>query len=142
MLFVSLAIKMMADDLNECNHKGVMMRFTKEQRLLKPDEFGRVFDDPTKKIHSTHFMLFVKTGQTQPRLGLAITKKKLKLAVVRNRLKRLTREHFRQNAPCLSAIDVVLIVKKGYPKHTDPNAELSQLFAQLTALYPCVRDDC
>lgn len=113
------------------------MRLTKQQRLLKPDEFKRVFDNPIKKIHSAHFMLFVQSGQTVPRLGLAITKKKLKLAVMRNHLKRLTREHFRQSAPHLSAIDVVLIVKQGYPKHTDPNAELAQLFGQLTALYPC-----
>lgn len=110
--------------------------FCKQQRLLKPAEFQRVFDNPIKKIHSQHLLAFVQTGQHRPRLGLAITKKKLKLAVMRNQLKRLTREHFRLNAHKLGAVDVVLIVKVGYAKGTDLHAELEEIFAKLITLYP------
>lgn len=111
--------------------------FGKNQRLLKPDEFKRVFDEPIKKIHSEHLLLFVQTGQLpHARLGLAITKKKLKLAVMRNRLKRLSREYFRQHANQMGAVDVVLIVKKNYTKDTDLHPELGQIFDKLTTLYP------
>lgn len=110
--------------------------FTKSQRLLTPDEFKRVFDKPIKKIHSEHLLLFVQTGQRHARLGLAITKKKLKKAVMRNRLKRLVREYFRLNSPNIGAVDVVLIVKKGYAKDVDLHVELAQIFNKLIALYP------
>ena len=113
--------------------------FTKAQRLLSPNDFKRVFDNPIKKIHAEHLLLFVQTDipeQTPARLGLAITKKKVKLAVMRNRLKRLTREHFRHTAPTLGAVDVVLIVKKNYTKETDLHGELTHIFEKLAMLFP------
>lgn len=88
--------------------------FDKSKRLLNPSEFKAVFDTPVKKIHSTHFLLFVgKSEQTHARLGLAITKKKLKKAVDRNLVKRHAREIFRLKNNELPAIDCVLIVKSG-----------------------------
>lgn len=108
--------------------------FAKAWRLLSPNDFKRVFDNPVKKIHSQHLLLLVQTGTPErpyARLGLAITKKKVKLAVMRNRLKRLTREHFRHTATTLGAVDVVLIVKKKYTKETDLHDELSHIFEKL-----------
>ncbi|MDO5651734.1 MAG: ribonuclease P protein component [Moraxella sp.] len=93
--------------------------FTKTQRLLTPAQYKQVFDNAIKKIHSPHLMLFVaNTSDDVPhaRLGLAITKKKLKNATDRNQLKRLMREHFRLNQHNLPAVDVVLIVKQKYGK--------------------------
>lgn len=48
---------------------------------------------------------------TQPhaRLGLAISKKSLKLAVQRNRVKRLARESFRERIAGLPAVDIVVM---------------------------------
>lgn len=43
------------------------------------------------------------------RLGLAISKRSLKLAVQRNRIKRLTRESFRQAFSTLPAVDIVIM---------------------------------
>lgn len=43
------------------------------------------------------------------RLGLAISKKSLKLAVQRNRIKRLARESFRQSFNTLPAVDIVIM---------------------------------
>ncbi|MBE9563459.1 MAG: ribonuclease P protein component, partial [Proteobacteria bacterium] len=43
------------------------------------------------------------------RLGLAITKKRIKLAVARNRLKRLIRESFRQQQ--IASLDYVVLAK-------------------------------
>lgn len=98
--------------------------FNKSQRLLSADCFKTVFDNPSFKVHQTNILFFVKmkeplsveTGvsnsQLYCRLGLAITKKKIKHANQRNRLKRLIREHFRLYQHDFScACDVVLIVK-------------------------------
>lgn len=112
--------------------------FSKTKRLLSSNDFKRVFDNPIKKIHSEHLLIFVQQGlveQQQARLGLAITKKKLKYAVMRNHLKRLSREYFRLNADKLAVIDVVLIVKKTYPKDYDLHPELSLIFNKLIHLY-------
>lgn len=120
---------------------AIPLSFTKVERLLHPNEFKRVFDNPIKKIHSEHLLLFIQTGvpeQTQARLGLAITKKKVKLAVMRNRLKRLSREIFRHTAPTLGSVDVVLIVKKSYAKKTDLNDELTHIFEKLAILFPAI----
>ena len=115
--------------------------FTKSQRLLTANEFGCVFDNPIKKIHSEHLLVFVQVGKTtHARLGLAITKKKLKRAVRRNYVKRLAREHFRLNAPKIGMVDVVLIVKKGHAKDTNLHDELSAIFKRLVMLYPAVID--
>ena len=48
-----------------------------------------------------------------PRLGLTIAKKQIKLAVQRNRIKRLVRESFRQHGNGLPCVDMVLLVYKG-----------------------------
>ena len=54
-------------------------------------------------------MLAVANDSGRPRLGLAIGKKRVRLAVRRNRLKRLVRESFRHNAPQIAAVDLVVI---------------------------------
>lgn len=120
-------------------NKPISQVFTKHHRLLVPYDFKRVLDAPAKKIHSEHLLMFVQVGQpqqTHARLGLAITKKKLKQAVMRNRLKRLTREYFRLNHAKIGVVDMVLIVKKKYAKDTDLHGELAQIFKKLIANYP------
>lgn len=45
------------------------------------------------------------------RLGLAISKRKIKKAVVRNRIKRLVRESFRLSQHQLAGIDIVVLAQ-------------------------------
>ncbi|WP_201501697.1 ribonuclease P protein component [Psychrobacter cibarius] len=88
-------------------------RFTKEQRLLTPAAFREVFDAPERKLHQSHLMAFVRTNDLgQPRVGMAITKRKVPTAVARNLIKRQIREHFRVKAHSLENKDIVFIVKK------------------------------
>lgn len=47
------------------------------------------------------------------RLGLAIAKKHCKLAVSRNRLKRIVRESFRQHREYLEGLDIVVMNQQG-----------------------------
>ncbi len=87
-------------------------RFTKEQRLLTPAAFREVFDAPERKLHQSHLMAFIRSNTLdQPRVGMAITKRKVPNAVSRNLVKRLIRENFRNQAFNLENKDIVFIVK-------------------------------
>lgn len=113
--------------------------FVKQQRLLNNKAFTPVFNEPTFKIHQSNLLFFVKTATTLPnnlqtllpcsRLGLAITKKKIKRANQRNRVKRLAREYFRlhQHDLC-QAVDIVIIIK-----HFPVTLSNAEIVAQLEA---------
>ena len=87
--------------------------FTKEQRLLTPAAFREVFDAPERKLHQSHLMAFVRANScNQPRVGMAITKRKVPTAVSRNLIKRQIREQFRNTASHIENKDIVFIVKR------------------------------
>lgn len=87
--------------------------FTKQQRLLTPAAFREVFDAPERKIHQSHLMAFIRANErAQPRVGMAITKRKVPTAVARNLIKRYVREEFRTKAFKMENKDIVFIVKK------------------------------
>ncbi len=58
-------------------------------------------------------VLFHPNALGQPRLGFAISKQKVRLAVGRNRLRRLVRESFRRRAGDLPAVDLVVLARDG-----------------------------
>ena len=109
-------------------------RFTKEQRLLTPAAFREVFDAPERKLHQSHLMAFVRTNtHEQPRVGMAITKRKVPTAVSRNLIKRQIREQFRVKASILENKDIVFIIKnsiKGLSKLELKN-EINNIFKKL-----------
>ena len=109
-------------------------RFTKEQRLLTPAAFREVFDAPERKLHQSHLMAFVRTNtHEQPRVGMAITKRKVPTAVSRNLIKRQIREQFRVKASILENKDIIFIVKnsiKGISKLELKN-EINNIFKKL-----------
>lgn len=87
--------------------------FKKEQRLLTPAAFREVFDAPERKLHQAHLMAFVRANDhEQPRVGMAITKRKVPTAVARNLIKRHIRESFRIKSTIIENKDIVFIVKK------------------------------
>ena len=89
------------------------LEFNRESRLLTPGHFKQVFDNPIR-YGSSHFTILVTSNlDSKNRLGMAIAKKRVKLAVQRNRMKRLTRESFRKNQHKLPAVDLVVMVKSG-----------------------------
>jgi len=88
-------------------------RFSRDDRLTRPAEFERVFKDPVKTT-SRHFtVLACLNSSTHARLGLAIAKKNIRLAVQRNRIKRTVRESFRQRKDELGKIDIVVLARRG-----------------------------
>lgn len=73
-------------------------------------------------------MLAAENNLDYPRLGLAISRKSARLAVTRNRIKRLIREFFRAHQQDLTGLDVVVVGKPGLDKKT--NAALRKILEQ------------
>ena len=67
----------------------------KHAKLLKAIEYKYVFDKPVRSSDRYFTVLARPNELMHSRLGLAFTKKRVKLAVARNRLKRISRESFR-----------------------------------------------
>lgn len=87
--------------------------FDRSRRLLKPTQYGRVFEDAGRSSDDCFTILYRHSGEAHARLGLAISKKALKRAVDRNRVKRVVREGFRHNQQQLAGLDLVVMVKRG-----------------------------
>lgn len=91
-------------------------RFTRSARLLSPAEFKRVFSR-ARKYGLSHLTILVRANDLgYPRLGLAISRKHVKRAVGRNRIKRQIRESFRLHQDILGGCDVVVLGKPGVDK--------------------------
>lgn len=107
----------------------VSFRFGRELRLLTPSQFDNVFQNPFR-VASPLFTILAKPNQlTHPRIGLTIAKKRVKLAVHRNRIKRCVRDSFRLHQHQLPGVDLVLMVK-GDISNT-PNDELLKQLERL-----------
>ena len=85
--------------------------FGKAKRLLNARDYSRVFDGAEARASHKHLLLLAKSNnEPGHRLGLVIAKKNVRLAVQRNRIKRIAREVFRQLPDAEQHLDVVKYV--------------------------------
>jgi len=90
--------------------------------LLDKGSYGRVFKG-ARRSKDKYFTVLYRTNETgQGRLGLAVSKKNCRLAVGRNRLKRIIRESFRSHRNELKGIDIVVLNQPN--THTAENKTL------------------
>jgi len=102
-------------------HQG----FARDKRLLHAAQFKAVFDAPDSRAGGNNILLLARrNAQPLPRLGMVIGKKSVKLAVQRNRVKRLVREGFRAHQQVLGGLDIVVLARKGLD--AQENGELSR----------------
>ena len=92
--------------------------FSRQRRLLNAKDFRRVFDQADFKVSDQHLLILARTSlQDHSRLGLVIAKKGIKLAVHRNRIKRVVRDSFRtlctQTNEFSPPLDIVILSRKG-----------------------------
>ena len=103
--------------VRSCLHNSALLEltgdFARSKRLLKPGEFKQVFDHSTRSSDANLTIFGRPNSLGNARLGLAISKKQLKLAVDRNRIKRLVRESFRQHQTKLGGLDLVVLARRG-----------------------------
>jgi len=90
--------------------------FRPTSRLHQPREFAAVLASPLRVRGGCFELRYRRNSKTDAlggaRLGLVIPKRLARRAVLRNQIKRLAREAFRQALPDLPAIDVVLRLTK------------------------------
>lgn len=119
-------------------HGRVSYRLTKADKLLRRAEFVALAQFG-KKIQNRHFIAYIAKAKTdRSRLGITITKK-VGHAATRNRIKRIIREHFRQNRQRLKEFwDINLIVKRQANTISNKTIVLSldNLFKRIAA-YHC-----
>jgi ribonuclease P protein component len=96
--------------------------FRRSSRLTDSASFDRVFKKAHRSRDKMFTVLTTDNHGNDARLGLAIAKKHCKLAVSRNRLKRVIRESFRENRELLSGLDIVVLNQPG--THTADNPAL------------------
>jgi len=80
----------------------------KNARLLKAADYNHVFDKPVRSSDRYFTVLARPNNLLHARLGMAFSKKRVKLAVARNRMKRISRESFRLTEEKFNADFVVL----------------------------------
>lgn len=103
--------------------------FTKAKRLLNAKGYAQVFDGAQARASHKHLLLLArKNSEPGHRLGLVIAKKNVRLAVQRNRIKRVAREFFRTLPDSQTTMDVVLLTRRGMDQLD--NAELSTILRQ------------
>jgi ribonuclease P protein component len=103
--------------------------FDKARRLLNAQDYSRVFDCAEAKASHKHLLLLARRNRASGhRLGLVIAKKNVKLAVQRNRVKRVAREFFRNLPRNDDSMDVVLLARRGIDQLD--NTELSSILQQ------------
>ena len=97
--------------------------------MLNADDYSRVFNNPDVRASHRNLLLLGKLNDgPEHRLGLVIAKKNVRLAVQRNRVKRLAREFFRILPNSEPSLDVVLLARQGMGQLD--NTELSSILQQ------------
>ena len=87
--------------------------------------------DHRQWVNSRYFKACIKeNGLISSRLGLAVSKKISKLAVIRNMLKRYVRESFRCHQQTNNCLDIIVL-----PKHESVVAKPEELRQDLKLLW-------
>jgi len=108
--------------------KVINYKLPRQQRIKKPDEFKLVYQ--SKQWGSSQHFSFNVLGldsdsNAQSRLGITVSKKVSKLAVLRNRIKRQIREYYRHHSESLILTDLVISAKPSCAKASDQERQIS-----------------
>jgi ribonuclease P protein component len=88
--------------------------FPRNRRLLRPEEFQRIFKGADWRLSGSAFTLLATANTLgHPRLGIALAKRQVRRAVDRNRIRRQLRESFRLHQHNLGGVDIVVLGRAG-----------------------------
>jgi len=94
------------------NKQARALAFSADDRVKERRDFQSLLSARCKSSDCSVMVLACPNGLTRARLGIAVPKKQVRLAVNRNRLKRRVRELFRCHKPKLAGFDTLVIVRK------------------------------
>jgi len=99
--------------------------------LLRADGFDHVIREDN--VADKHFKVFFTNNyKNNARLGIIASKKLLPSSALRNRVKRLIRETFRQHNIKYSKLDLVVMLRGDYSRKVDMRIDnLNKLFSQV-----------
>ncbi len=107
-------------------------RLTRNLRVLKPFDYKIIFKHG-RMIKSQYWQVLARKIDTpEPRLGLAISKKVHRLAINRNKTKRIARETFRTHQNDLNHWEFVVMAEHSKPaKNSIMTNDLLHLFKKI-----------
>jgi ribonuclease P protein component len=116
-------------------------RYPRSARVRARPEFDAVFNRGRRAAANALFALHHLPADHPARLGLAVSRKVDKRAVVRNRIKRVLRDHFRRERHALPPGDYVVVARAGAARAT--GVEIASAFRHAlrrVALPPSIPD--
>ncbi|WP_020679559.1 ribonuclease P protein component [Marinobacterium rhizophilum] len=88
--------------------------YPRQLRILTGEGFQKVFDKVSLKVPDQPILILASFNELDhPRIGFVISKKNVRRAVKRNRIRRIIRESFRLNQHQLPPVDLVILARKG-----------------------------
>ena len=95
--------------------------YPRQLRLLTGGDFKFVFDRAEFKISEQPLLILSRSnGLDHPRIGFVISKKNIRRAVKRNRVRRIIRESFRLHQHDLPNVDIVILARRGLDELDNP----------------------
>jgi len=107
---------------------------TRGVRITQASDYAHIFQKGKHSQGKYWRLVAAPSGESTPRLGLAISKKAYKRAVDRNLRKRLARETFRLQQAQFGNLDMIVMAKKS------PLIDNKSLVADLSNLFRKVAD--
>lgn len=110
--------------------------FHRCNRLLSSAEFQPLFNQPDYRVGGQHILLLASENQSDNgRIGLVVGKRRVRHAVQRNNVRRISRESFRLRKQQLAGLDVIILVKATIERVDKPTfrAEITRLWDKLLA---------
>jgi len=105
-------------------------------RLLRPADFATLRREGRRLPPTRSFYVEFVDASDGARLGMAVSRRVSKLAVVRNRIRRTVRESFRLHRALLPSFDILVVARQHAAARTNAElrGELTTIWHKLAAL--------